>query len=331
MTQDISSDSEGWQLVSLECEITPQQSGMRLDKVAVQLLPDYSRSQITSWIRSGALQVNQSNVTPSSKVMGGQLITVFARLQEDENWYLPQAVPFDIIYEDEHLLVVDKPAGLVVHPGAGNRDHTLVNGLMAFNEQQGQLPRAGLIHRLDKDTSGLLLVARNSRSFKLLTTALKNREIKRRYHAVVEGVLTAGMSIDVSMGRDPKNRTRQKVQESGRPALTHVTVLDRYRAHTLVEAQLETGRTHQIRVHMSHMTYPLLGDTLYGARVRLPRDPHPDLPAVIQAFKRQALHACSLQFAHPASEEWLECSSPRPDDLAALIKKLEQDRDTYVD
>jgi len=318
-------------LVSQECEITPQQSGMRLDKVAVQLLPDFSRTQITAWIRSGSLLLDQSQSTPSSKVMGGQIISVAARLQEEESWHEPQAVPFGIVYEDEHILVVDKPVGLVVHPGAGNRDHTLVNGLMAFNEKQGQLPRAGLIHRLDKDTSGLLLVARTTRSFKLLTTALKNREVKRRYHAVVEGVLTAGMSIDVPMGRDQKNRTRQKVQESGRPALTHVNVLDRYRAHTLIEARLETGRTHQIRVHLSHMAYPLVGDTLYGARSRIPRDPHPDLPVVIRAFKRQALHACNLQFTHPASREWLECSSPRPDDLKILVNKLEEDRDFYAD
>ena len=331
MSQDTSSDSIRVQLVSIESEISPEQTGMRLDKVAVQLMPDYSRTQITTWIRSGALQVDQSKVTPSFKVMGGQRITVSAKLQEDESWHLPQLVPFDLVYEDEHLLVVDKPAGLVVHPGAGNRDHTLVNGLMAFNEQQGQLPRAGLIHRLDKNTSGLLLVARTTRCFKLLTTALKNREVKRRYHAVVEGVLTAGMSIDVAIGRDPKNRTRQKVQESGRPALTHISVLERYRAHTLIEAHLETGRTHQIRVHMSHMAYPLLGDALYGARSRLPKDPHPDLPDVIRAFKRQALHACNLQFNHPATGEWLECSSPRPNDLDVLLKALEVDRDTYVD
>jgi len=331
MAQDTSSDSHGWHLVSLECEITPEQTGMRLDKVAVQLLPDYSRTQITSWIRSGALQVNQANVNPSSKVMGGQVITVSARLVEEESWYMPQEVPFGVVYEDEHLMVVDKPVGLVVHPGAGNRDHTLVNGLMGFDELQARLPRAGLIHRLDKDTSGLLLVARTSRCFKLLTIALKNREIKRRYHAVVEGVLTGGMTIDAPMGRDPNNRIRQKVQDSGRPAISHVSVLDRYRAHTLIGVRLETGRTHQIRVHMSHMSYPLLGDALYGARSRLPKDPHPDLPPVIRAFNRQALHACNLQFTHPATKEWLECNSPRPDDLEVLVKTLKQDRDTCVD
>ncbi len=331
MVRDISSDSYQRHLVSLECEISPEQTGMRLDKVAVKLLPDFSRTQITAWIKSGALLVDRLEVTPSFKVMGGQVIAVSARLQETENWHAPQSVAFDIVFEDEHLLVIDKPAGLVVHPGAGNRDHTLVNGLMDFNEQQGGLPRAGLIHRLDKDTSGLLLVARTSRSFKLLTTALKNREIKRRYHAVVEGVLTAGMSIDAAMGRDPKNRTRQKVQESGRPALTHVKVLERFRAHSLIEAHLETGRTHQIRVHLSHMAYPLLGDALYGARSRLPKDPHPQLVKCIQGFNRQALHACNLQFTHPATREWVECCSPRPEDLEILVNLLEQDRDTYVE
>ncbi|MBV1907625.1 MAG: RluA family pseudouridine synthase [Pseudomonadales bacterium] len=330
MIHDSDSDASDIQLVSLACEIAVEYTGKRLDKVAVHIWPDFSRTQISGWIKSGELTVDESSVVPSYKVMGGQRIQIKATLGAEQDWHQPQVVPFGIVFEDEHLLVIDKPAGVVVHPGAGNHDKTLVNGLLKFDDQLAGLPRAGLIHRLDKDTSGLLLVARTNKCFKLLTIALKKREIQRRYHALVEGVLTGGMTIDVPLARDPHNRTRQKVRESGRIAITHVKVLERFRAHTLVEAKLETGRTHQIRVHMSHIGFPLLGDTRYGARLRLPKQPHPDLVNGIKSFKRQALHAKSLRFSHPVTDEWIECDSCRPVDLKLLLDLLHQDMNSHV-
>lgn len=331
MTQNTDIDTTNPHSVSLHCEISPEFTGKRLDKVAVELWPEFSRTQITTWIKSGALCVGDAKVTPAYRVMGGEMLYLEAELQAAEHWHVAQPVDFSIVYEDEYLLVIDKPAGLVVHPGAGNQDQTLVNGLLNFDPAQSVLPRAGLIHRLDKDTSGLLLVARKSRSFKLLTAALKDREVKRRYHAVVEGVLTGGFSVEQPIARDPQNRTRQKVHVGGKPALTHIMVLERFRAHTLIEAQLETGRTHQIRVHMSHAGYPLLGDPRYGARSRLPKDPHPDLLASIRNFKRQALHAQTLEFTHPGTGEWIQCRSDRPADLTYLLETLQADRDSYVE
>jgi 23S rRNA pseudouridine1911/1915/1917 synthase len=235
-------------------------------------------------------------------------------------------VPFRRVFEDDALLVVDKPAGVVVHPGAGNPDHTLVNGLLQALPAQAALPRAGIVHRLDKDTSGLLVVAKSTAALRQLTRALARHDVTRRYRAIVEGVMTGGRTIDAPIGRDPGNRLRQRVAAIGRPALTRVQLVERYRAHCLITAELETGRTHQIRVHLSSIGHPLVGDRRYGARGRLPARPSMELLDAIRGFHRQALHAAELEFAHPISGEPLSFASPLPEDLVLLIETLSRDR-----
>jgi 23S rRNA pseudouridine1911/1915/1917 synthase len=238
-------------------------------------------------------------------------------------------VAFGVVFEDESLLVVNKPAGVVVHPGAGNPDGTLVNGLIAHRAALARLPRAGLIHRLDKNTSGLLIVAGTTAVFNALTAALARREISREYVAVTEGVMTGGREIDAPIGRDPGNRLKQRVIDGGRQAITHVKVRERFRAHSLIDVALDTGRTHQIRVHLSEIGYPLIGDRRYGARGRLPPAPSENLVAAIQGFRRQALHAARLRFAHPGTNEALTFEAPPPADLTALLAALREDRDGH--
>ena len=230
-----------------------------------------------------------------------------------------------MVHEDEDLLVIDKPAGLVVHPGAGNRDHTLVNGLVAHRAALSELPRAGIIHRLDKDTSGLLVVAASLPAHARLVEALQAREVERRYLAIAEGRMVAGQDVDAPIGRDPQNRTRQRIREDGKPALTRIRVRERFRAHTFVEAELATGRTHQIRVHMASIGHPLVGDRRYGARGRLPRGATPELVDAIRAFPRQALHAAELAFRHPVSGEEMHFRSALPEDMRELLRILAED------
>ena len=299
-------------------------AGERLDRVAAELLTDFSRSRLTAWIRDGRLTVDGRRERPAYRVLGGEPLVLDVKVEphgRDE----PETVPFDVIHEDAHLLVVDKPAGVVVHPGAGNPAGTLVNGLLAHRPALAALPRAGLVHRLDKDTSGLLVVAANDAAHRALVEAMANREIERIYLAVVEGVLTAGRDVELAIGRDPERRTRQRVREDGRPALTRVRVKARYRAHTVVEATLGTGRTHQVRVHLSAIGHPLVGDRRYGARGRLPTHPSPALVAAVHGFRRQALHARALAFRHPVEETVLRFSSPAPPDIAGLMDLLEDD------
>ena len=236
-------------------------------------------------------------------------------------------MPFDVVFEDAHLLVVNKPAGIVVHPGAGNPDRTLVNGLLRLRPELEKLPRAGIVHRLDKDTSGLLIVAADSAALRALTAALQRHAIRRRYAAVVEGVLTGGRTIDAPLGRDSRNRLRQRVTATGREAVTRVGVDERFRGHTLLTAELATGRTHQIRVHLASIGHPLVGDRLYGARGRLPVRPSAELIAGVRGFRRQALHAKSLEFEHPQTGAALEFAAPLPADMRELIRVLREDCD----
>ena len=300
-------------------------AGERADKAAALLFDDFSRAVLSRWIAEGALTVDGQAVKPRQRLVGGETLTLDTDLLPREDWASAQAVDFEVIYDDEDLLVVDKPAGLVVHPGAGNPDGTLVNGLIDHRPELARQPRAGIIHRLDKDTSGLLVVAASSRAHTRLVRDLQQRLIQRIYAAVTEGRMVAGRDIEAPIGRDPRTRTRQRVREDGRPALTKVRVMERYRAHTLIEAELATGRTHQIRVHLASIGYPLVGDRRYGARGRLPPGACAELIDLLQHFPRQALHAWQLELTHPATGERLHFDSPLPADLKALIEALRAD------
>ncbi len=313
--------------VEARCQVPADASGRRVDQVAAVLLPDHSRNQLIQWLRSGELRLDGQQVPPKQRVRGGEWLSLEADTPNHADWRSAQDMSLDLVYEDESLLVINKPPGLVVHPGAGNPDQTLVNGLLAYRPALAALPRAGLIHRLDKDTSGLLVVAGNSRSLQRLQQALAAHDIERTYVAVVEGRLSGGRDIDAPIGRDPQNRLRQRVRDDGRHALTHVRVLARYRAHTQIEAQLATGRTHQIRVHLSSIGFPLVGDRRYGARGRLPTQPSAVLIRAITDFRRQALHARRLSFLHPETGTPLQLEAPLPVDLQNLCRVLQEDAD----
>ena len=312
-------------LIDRKAQVPPDLAGQRVDKVAAALFDEFSRAALSQWIASGALQVDGREVKPKTRLVGGEVLSLHATLELREDWHAAQQVDFAVVFEDPQLLVINKPAGVVVHPGAGNRDGTLVNGLLKHRPELAALPRAGIVHRLDKDTSGLLLVAGTPASYRVLTQRLQAREIERRYLALVEGVLIAGTDIDQPLGRDPRRRTLQRVRSDGRPAVTRVRVRERFRAHTLIEAELETGRTHQIRVHLSSVGHPLVGDRRYGARGRLPPAPAPALVAAVRGFSRQALHAFELRLQHPQSDAPLAFAAAPPSDFLALLAELRQD------
>ena len=305
--------------------VPAQCAGERLDVTALRLVPGLSRARIGTAIRSGAVVLDGRTRKPAYRVVGGERISIRIEEQPRPLRDLPQPVPFDVAYEDEHLIVVDKPPGLVVHPGAGNADGTLVNGLLARRRELAALPRAGIVHRLDKDTSGLMVVAASERVRRFLVRAIQRREVDRAYLAVAEGVMISGRDIDLALGRDSAQRTRWRARKDGRTALTRVRVAARYRAHTLVGAKLETGRTHQVRAHLSAVGHPLVGDRRYGARGHLPKVPSEALVETIRGFKRQALHARYLGFEHPALGRAMRFESPIPSDIGALIRALETD------
>lgn len=298
--------------------------GLRLDQALARMLAQYSRSALKQWIEQGCATLNAAPARPRAPVHTGDAIHLRA-LQTVAAGLVPQGVPFALVHADDDVVVVDKPPGVVVHPGAGNRDHTLVNGLVARFPELAVLPRAGLVHRIDKDTSGLLLVARHTAALQTLVRAMAARRIARTYLAVASGVLVAGGTIDAAIGRDPQQRTRMRVTESGRPAVTHFRVVERYRAHTLLEVCLETGRTHQIRVHLAWRGHALLGDPRYGGRPRPARGVSEALRECVARFPRQALHAAALEFGHPRTGLRLRFDAPLPPDLQALIGALEAD------
>jgi 23S rRNA pseudouridine1911/1915/1917 synthase len=299
-------------------------AGQRLDLALARLLPQYSRSRIQSWIEGGAVQLEGRAPRARDRVLGGERVVVEARFERVEG-VAPQAMPLRIAYQDDALLVVDKPAGLVVHPGAGNAANTLQNALLAFDPALARVPRAGLVHRLDKDTSGLLVVARKPEAHTALVAQLQAREIAREYLAICVGVMSGGGTIDEPIGRHRTQRTKMAVRAGGRESVTHYRVVSRFRAHTLVRVSLETGRTHQIRVHLAHAGYPIVGDPLYGGRRQLPRGASERLRQALREFRRQALHAARLAFAHPLTGERLELDSPLPEDMSALVRVLEHD------
>lgn len=300
--------------------IDPAHAGQRLDAVLAELWPDFSRSRITAWIREGKLRVDGGTVKPKLRVAGGERVELVAELEAHAELE-PQAIEIEVLIDDPAFLVVNKPAGLVVHPGSGNPDGTLVNALLHFDPGLAPLPRAGLVHRLDKDTSGCLLIARTTASHRALVAAMKRREIKRSYQALVWGELIAGGTIDEPLGRHPVDRRRQVVRPDGRRAVTHYRVAKRLEGATLLDVELETGRTHQIRVHMAHVRHPIVGDPVYGRR-GAPAGLSEAQRQAWQQFPRQALHACRLRFEHPGTGEAVEAAAPVPEDMRALIDLL---------
>ncbi len=305
--------------------------GLRLDQALAKLLPDYSRARIQQWIRDQAVSVDGKLLPNKTKLHGNEQVIINATIAI-ETPLTAQAIALDIVYEDDDVLVVNKPPGLVVHPGAGNPDQTLVNALLHYLPQQEQLPRAGLIHRIDKDTSGLLIVAKSIAAHTHLVTALQNREIHREYAALVNGKIISGATINAPIGRHPKSRTKMAVlKHGGKASVTHYRVTERFPNHTLIRVMLETGRTHQIRVHMAHVQHPLVGDPTYAGRLQIPKQTPPDVAEKLRQFKRQALHAQRLELKHPCTEEVLDLSSKIPEDMASLLEALRQNQEKLGD
>src|SRR5690242_12517990 len=308
----------------LRAQVPPEAAGRRFDQVLAALFPDYSRSRLSSWIKSGAARLDGATVAPRQLLRGGESVEL-AVTDESLVSALPEPIGLDVVYEDDDLLVIDKPPGLVVHPGAGNPRGTLQNALLHHDPQLVNVPRAGIVHRLDKDTSGLLVVARTLRAHAALVAMLGRREIHRRYAAIVNGVPVAGGTVDAPLDRHPTDRLRRAVREGGRPARTHYRVRERFRAHALLQCELESGRTHQIRVHMVHAGFPLVGDPLYGGGLKLPRAASAGLVDALRAFKRQALHAEHLEFAHPVSGGTMRFEAEPPQDFRELLTALRDD------
>ena len=305
--------------------IAPELGGMRLDQALVKSLPEYSRTQIQEWIKLGAITLDGSPTKARVTVIGGETVTIDAERKAQPTWEA-EDITLNIVYEDDDVLVINKPAGMVVHPAAGNFNSTLLNALLHHAPQLQKLPRAGIVHRLDKDTSGLLVIAKTPAAHMSLTQQIKERAITRIYQTIVYGLMTSGGTVDAPIARHPILRKRMAVmEETGKPAITHYRLIEKYRAHTRIKVQLETGRTHQIRVHMAHIHYPILGDPTYGGRLQLPKAASPQLIAAMRNFKRQALHACELSFIHPVTQKQITCQAPLPEDMQDLVKILKQD------
>jgi len=315
------------QTLEAQQRIPVQMAGYRLDQAAAELFADYSRERLKGWIKDGALTVDGDPAKPKDKVHGGETLVIHAVI-EDDNRFEAQDIPLDVVFEDDHLMVINKPPGLVVHPAAGNPDGTLLNALLHHFPGAASLPRGGIVHRLDKDTSGLMVVAKSLVAHANLVEQLQARTVSRIYDAVVVGKMTAGGTVDAPIGRHPKDRKRQAVTGSGKPAVTHYRVIERFRAHSHVRCKLETGRTHQIRVHMAHQRFPLIGDATYGGRLKLPPGASDTLKEILREFPRQALHARRLAFVHPVSGENVRFQTPLPDDLLMLMDYLREDAET---
>ncbi len=304
--------------------VTSEYDGMRLDQALARMWSEYSRSRLKQWVMEGLVSVNEDILRPKDKVHIGDEIVLQPQMMPNEDW-LPEDIPLDIVYEDNEIIVVNKPQGLVVHPAAGNYSGTLVNALLHHCQSLAGLPRAGIVHRLDKDTTGLLVVAKTLQAHKSLVSQLQDRSVKRKYLAIVHGNLVAGATIDQPIARHPVNRQRMAVVANGREAITHYRVRERFRRHTLIDVQLETGRTHQIRVHMAFTKHPLIGDSVYGGRARRLAGASDELIELLDQFKRQALHAFELGLQHPASGQEMVWQAPIPSDMDIIIDALRQD------
>jgi 23S rRNA pseudouridine1911/1915/1917 synthase len=313
----------------VDLTIPPELAGQRLDSALARLMPEHSRTRIKGWIEAGAVTVDRVACKPRDLIEAGSRVRVQTTIDAAaQPQVLPEAIALRVVHEDRDVWVIDKPAGLVVHPGAGNPRHTLQNALLGLDPKLAALPRAGLIHRLDKDTSGLLVVARTPEAQTSLSRQLEARTMAREYVAVCVGVMTGGGTVDEPIGRHRGDRLRMAIRVSGRPAVTHYRVLERFRAHTHLSVKLETGRTHQIRLHLSHIKYPIVGDPVYGGRFGLPRGASQNLIDTLRGFKRQALHAAALGFDHPRSGKRLTLQSPVPADFAHLLRVLREDART---
>ncbi|MDQ7735375.1 23S rRNA pseudouridine(1911/1915/1917) synthase RluD [Halomonas sp. SpR1] len=302
-------------------------AGARLDQAAAELFSDYSRERLKAWINAGELTVDGAPAKPKAKLHGHEVLALQATI-EDDTRFEAQDIALDIVYEDDTLMVINKAAGMVVHPAAGNPDGTLLNALLHHHPAIAEVPRAGIVHRLDKDTTGLMMVAKTLPAQTALVEQMQARSVSRQYDAVVIGKPVSGSTIDAPIGRHPKDRKRQAVTASGKPAITHFRVVERFRAHTHVRCKLETGRTHQIRVHMAHVRLPLIGDPMYGGRAKLPPGAAEPLKEILREFPRQALHARKLIFKHPVSGETLTFQADLPDDLLMLLDYLREDNET---
>lgn len=302
-------------------------SGQRIDLVLARLLPQYSRSQLSSWLKLGLITVNGKHYKPKEKVLSEAIIEIPDSWPENQGTNptcLAEDIPLNIIYEDPSLIIINKPAGLIVHPGAGNKDHTLVNALLHHAPQLAELSRAGLIHRLDKDTTGLLVIAKTLTAYTSLARQMQSREIKRHYFGLVQGHVISGGTIDTLYGRHPHNRLKMTVNVGNRQAITHYRVKKHYQSYfTGLNITLETGRTHQIRVHMNHMNHPIFGDPLYGKRPKIPMDLPQEIQDQFLAFNRQALHAATLTLTHPEHHETLTFTAELPDDLQTILSILD--------
>jgi 23S rRNA pseudouridine1911/1915/1917 synthase len=296
-------------------------AGLRLDRALAELFPEFSRSKLQTWIKAGRVKVDGQRLKAKDAVRGDELIVLDAEAEAVVE-YLPENIPLDIIYEDQAILIINKPAGLVVHPAVGNWQGTLLNALLNHQPELANVPRAGIVHRLDKDTSGLLMIAKTLSAHSYLVEQLQQRTIKREYLAITHGRMTAGGTVDAPIGRHQVDRKRNVVRDDGKLAVSHYRVVQRFTRHTLIRVQLETGRTHQIRVHMAHIRYPLLGDPVYGGRFRLPPDCSETLELQLRAFKRQALHATKLGLEHPQTGEHCSWEVAVPDDMQLMLEAL---------
>jgi len=308
----------------LEATIPDELAGLRLDQALARLFPAYSRSRLKAWILDGAVWVDGEILRPRDGVSGGESVTI-EPAAEAPDVNRPEAMELDVVVEDDAFLVINKPAGLVIHPGAGNPGGTLMNGLLYRYPELGSLPRAGIVHRLDKDTTGLLIVGRTLTAHTNLVRQLAERQVSREYEAICAGVLTGGGRVDVPIGRHPVDRLRMAVRDDGKEAVTHYRVLQRFRAHTHVQVRLETGRTHQIRVHFAWLRHPLVGDPVYGGRLAIPAGTSERLAEVLRGFRRQALSASRLAFAHPVSGVPVDVTVGLPDDFRLLLQALADD------
>lgn len=318
------------QHIELTTTISTSQFGQRLDQALAESFPDYSRSRLKTWIVEGCVSLNGRVANlPKEKVLGGESVVISAIIEEAVLWQ-PQPIELDRVYEDDDILVINKPRDLVVHPGAGNTDGTVLNALLYHYPEIAQVPRAGIIHRLDKDTTGLMVIAKTIPAQTRLVELLQQREITREYEAIAQGIMTTGGMIDEPISRHPIKRTHMAVHPLGKPAITHYRIMEKFRIHTRLRLRLETGRTHQIRVHMAHIHHPLVGDPNYGTRIRLPKNASPELVQCIRQFNRQALHAIMLQLPHPIRGEVMCWTVPIPQDMIELIQLLQQDKMQFI-
>ncbi|MEP4299463.1 MAG: 23S rRNA pseudouridine(1911/1915/1917) synthase RluD [Paraglaciecola sp.] len=312
--------------IQLQAQVPDNLFGKRLDQALAEMFPDYSRSRIKEWILGDKVTVDgEISNKPREKLVGEEQIEIDVEL-EVQVQHLAQPIDLNIVYEDDDILVINKPTDLVVHPGAGNSDGTILNALLSHVPGIENVPRAGIVHRLDKDTTGLMVVAKTIPAQTHLVEQLQAREISREYEAVVIGTMVAGGTIDEPIGRHPTKRTNMAVRESGKPAMTHYRVKEKFRAHTYLRLKLESGRTHQIRVHMSHLRYPLVGDQAYGGRPRPPKACNQNMVDMLRGFRRQALHAVQLELTHPITGEWMSWEALLPDDFVDLLQVLREDK-----